>query len=232
MKEAIRQLIGQGDLDKALTAMDAWAHQTLATQYLNEITLLSGRLETIDAQERKDTHDPDDIQRERNQIGEAALDLLGRLPDAPPPPARKKKGIRERTLKQHILFLLIGIKVVVLGWLYTQWESGGFSMDQFTGTLTLLIPVLATYAGLMFQDFLDNRFVSEDAQDHSPRVKRSVQFTIYGILFVYGIVLINLIGMKAQGVLSFAQMATFFTLAESFIGVYLSRIVKTFFGTP
>ncbi len=230
MKEQIIQLIGQGELERALAATEEWVRQTQALQHLGDITLLSGRLQAAERQELRDTQSPEALQRERNQIAESMLELLERLPDAPPAPAKKKGGIRERALKQHILFLLIGIKAVVLGWLYTHWESGGFSMDQFTGALTLLVPVLVTYAGLMFQDFLDNRHVSEGKDENSPLVKRSVQLTIYAIMLAYGIILISLIGMKARGTVSFAQMAAFFTLAESFIGVYLGRIVKTFFG--
>lgn len=231
MKQAVRDLLAAGDLEAALAQLRTAAEAVAAPPAVaDEITLLEQRHARNRRQARLDTHDPKAIAREDNGIAEAVLDLLARLPDAPPPLAKRPQGITEQAMKQHILLLTIGVKAAVVLWLFTHWEAGGFSTDQFTGTLTLLLPVLAAYAGLMFQDFLDHRH-HPDAPDapSGPRIRRSVQWAVYAVILGYGLALGLAIGAKARGAMSYAQLAAALALIESGLGVYLARIVRTFF---
>lgn len=231
MKQAIRDLIAAGEIETALSKLHAAAEAVAAPpEVADEITLLQKRFAQNRRQARLDTHDPKAIAREDNSIAAAALELLPRLPAAPPPPARRPRGIREQTLKQHILLLTVGVKAAVVLWLFTHWESRGFSTDQFTGTLTLLLPVLAAYAGLMFQDFLDHRHHPESPDAPAgPLVRRNVQWAIYAVILGYGLALVLAIGAKARGAMSYAQLAGALALIESGLGVYLARIVRAFF---
>jgi len=233
MKQAIRDLIASGEIEAALAKLHAAAEAVAAPpEVADEITLLQKRFAQNRRQARLDTHDPKAIAREDNSIAAAALELLPRLPAAPPPPPRRRpRGIREQTLKQHILLLTIGVKAAVVLWLFTHWESRGFSTDQFTGTLTLLLPVLAAYAGLMFQDFLDHRHHHPESPDApaGPLVRRNVQWAIYTVILIYGLALVLAIGAKARGAMSYAQLAGTLALIESGLGVYLARIVRAFF---
>jgi len=233
MKQVIRDHIAAGELDAALAQLRAAAEAVAAPPAVaDEITLLEKRHAKNRRQDRLKTRDPEAIDREDNNIAEAILDLLARLPDAPTPPAKRPQGISEQQMKQHILLLTVGVKAAVVLWLFTHWESGGGSADQFTGTLTLLLPVLAAYAGLMFQDFLDHRH-HPDAPDAppGPRVRRSVQWTVYAVILGYGLAIGLAIGAKARGAMSYAQLAAALALIESGLGVYLARIVRTFFSS-
>ncbi len=229
MKNNIRQLISEGNLDEALSQLHAVAQTVANTEAADEITVLENRHAENQRKARLDTHDPAAIAREQNGIAASALALLKRLPEAPPKAVETPKGIREQTMKQHILLLTLAVKAGVVLWLFNHWESGGFSADQFAGTLTLLLPVLAAYAGLMFQDFLDHRHVQHTASSASPRIRRNVQWAIYVFIIAYGLALIMAIGAKAKGTMSYAQLSGALALIESGLGIYLARIVRTFF---
>ena len=229
MKNNIRQLISEGNLDEALSQLHTVAQAVADTAAIDEITVLENRQAENQRKARLDTHDPAAIAREQNSIAASALALLKRMPKAPPKAAEAPKGIREQTMKQHILLLTLTVKAGVVLWLFNHWQSGGFSADQFAGTLTLLLPVLAAYAGLMFQDFLDHRHVHPINSSTSPNIRRSVQWTIYVVIIVYGLALTTAIGAKAEGTMSYAQLSGALALIESGLGIYLARIVRTFF---
>lgn len=229
MKDDIRRHITEGKLEDALLALRAAAQTIDAADILHEITVLEHSFQENQRKTRLDTHAPDDLKREQNHIADATLKLLKQLPDASPLPASVPKGIREQALKQHILLLTFGVKAWVVIWLYNHWESGGFSTDQFAGTITLLIPVMAAYTGLMFQDFLDHRHAHAGPPPAGPRIRRSVQWTIYAVIIGYGLALTTAIGAKAEGQMSYAQLSGALALIESALGIYIARIVRTFF---
>lgn len=212
MREIVRQLIAKGEIAAALSALQSAARAASVADVEKEAAALAARW--------KESCEAATDAKTRESISAEALKLLRRLP---------ARGIGERTLKQQILLLTLGVKIWIFGWLYTHWESGGYSADQFTGAVTLLIPVLAAYAGLMFQDFLNHRHVLVGAGEAEPRVRRSVQWTVYAVIVGYGLLLTLAIGAKARGVISYGQLSGALAFIESAIGIYVGRIVHTFF---
>ncbi|NUQ23884.1 MAG: hypothetical protein HUU34_08015 [Saprospiraceae bacterium] len=230
MKDEINQLIAKGKLEDALNRLGAAARSLSAHEAADAVTVLEARLADNRQKAILDTHDPDEISRERNSISVAALQILKNLPDEPLAQAPPAKGLTEQAMKAHIMALTFVVKIGVLLWLFNHWQSGGFSEDQFYGTLTLLIPVLAAYGAVMFQDFLDHRHHQLSAPQAQPRIRRSVQWTIYGVILGYGVALCIAIGAKAQGsIASYAGFSGLLAIIESGLGIYLSRIVRTFF---
>ncbi len=228
-KEQIRQFIAEGNLDAALPALRLAAQSLAAGNIENEITLLESRLAENRRNARLDTHDPALLSREQNNLSAAALELLLQLPDKAPDEPASLPGISEQTLKQHILVLTIGVKFSVFFWLHLHWQTKGFTNDQFTGVLSMLVPVLAAYTGLMFQDFLDHRHVRTATEHSKLQVRRSVQWTVYAVITAYGMALLAVIGFKARGEISYTQLSAIIAFVESAIGIYLARIVRTFF---
>lgn len=230
MKIDIRQHIAEGDLEAALPALKAAADMA-GPDASDTATLLEARLATLRRKAMEDTHEPAALDRERNAITTAALELLSTLPDAPPPPKARPRGLREQAMKQHILLLTLAVKAGVVLWLFTLWQSGGFLYDQFVGVLTLLVPVLAAYTGLMFQDFLDHRHTDAGSPREGPRIRPGVQWAVYAVIVGYGLALGTALGAKAEGLLSYTQLSGFLALIEGGLGVYIARIVRTFFPT-
>lgn len=229
MKEAIKALIAQGKLDDALAQLREVAKSLSAHDVVDAVTVLEARLAENRQQANLNTHDPEDISRERNNISLAVLNILKQLPGEAASQSAPLKGVTEQTMKRHILALTLFVKMAVLAWLYNHWQSGGFSSDQFLGTLTVLLPILATYGGVMFKDFLDHRHVQSSEATIQPRIRRSVQWTVYAVISGYGLALCIAIGAKAQGSISYSGLSAVLALIESGLGIYLMHIVKAFF---
>jgi hypothetical protein len=151
------------------------------------------------------------------------------LASKPSPPT-----VLESQLKSRLLFLMLGVKLLVIAWLFTLWESGGFTTEQFSGTLGLLIPVFTTYIGVMIREVIEQsktpapKPTDEPAPD-PPTRSRTFQWLAFGVLVVYGIALLLIIGLRPRGLLSYAQMNTFLTLLEAGFGIYVGRIVFSLF---
>lgn len=228
-KDDIRQQLDAGDIESAILAMLKVAQVAAEADVKEAIVALRHRLRALQREAEEQQRPPEALAGDRDALTAAARELLERLPDTVPEPPRKSAGIAEQTLKYHILLLTLGVKVWVLVWLFNHWESGGFSADQFAGTLTLLVPVLAAYTGLMFQDFLEHRHAHAEAAPESPRVHRKVQWTIYAVIIAYGLALTLAIDAKVRGQLSYAQLSGALAFIESALGIYIARIVRTFF---
>jgi hypothetical protein len=153
-------------------------------------------------------------------------------PESQPAPPPKPKTVPEAKLKRRLLYLMLAIKLVVIGWLFTEWQSGGFSADQFSGTLGLLIPVFTTYTGVMIREVIELSQADPQAQPapaEQPQRSRSFQWLAFGVLAAYGLGLLLIISLRPQGVISYAQMNTFLTLLEAGFGIYVGRIVFSLF---
>ena len=115
----------------------------------------------------------------------------------------------------------------MIGWLYTHFESGGYSKDQFLGLMGVMIPVFTTYTGVMFKEFVDRRHGHEDK---GLRVSRTFQLVSYGVLLFYGIICMFILGLKPKGTWEYGQISTWLTLLEAGLGVYVGRLIFTLFG--
>lgn len=95
----IRALIAQGRLSEAIEAMQQLA---AGTRHENEVALLSSRLRSIEQDNRRGLLSAGELDRSRNQITHALLELLNELPegatvtgsmDAEPVKQKKSRGL-------------------------------------------------------------------------------------------------------------------------------------------
>ncbi len=225
-QRALRQAIAAGDLRAAL---DRLLTYTEGHPLHDEAVMLAGKLTEYERDARQGTESYDDLSRTQARISEALLELVAELPATgadgkPAPPA----GIAEGRLKMHLLFILFVAKALVVGRLFTEWEAGGYSTEQFIATLSLLVPVFATYTGIMFKEVVRSRHLGRRAAD-TVRVRRSFQWTAYAVCLAYFLAIWTLIGMKPQGTLAYGQMTGLLATVESGLGVYVGHIVFALF---
>lgn len=229
MKDQIRILIAEGNLEEALGQLQSLAASLPIDEFQDEITLLQTRFAIQQRKARRNTDSPEQLERNHNQLAEATLEVLRHIPDAASfdKKYQKSMGIREQNLKRHIFLLLILVKAVIFIWLFTHWESKGFLTDQFIGTLVLFFPVMITYFGLMFQDFLEYRH-AHNLYRNKKRVSKNLQWLVYTLILAHGLALWILIGMKAKGTLPFSWFAVLSALVESGLGLFLGKMVRFF----
>lgn len=164
----------------------------------------------------------------KSQVVASVIELINRLSEqedienaAEAPP----KSVQEKTLKTHILLLLILSKLALFFWIQLHWESGGLSKDQFIGTLSLLIPVLASYSILAFRDL----FKAKNEDERPKYFSRSVLIWSYPIIIGYTTLLFFAIELKALGSLDYTQMNSLLAVFESGFGVFVGQLVMDIF---
>ncbi|MFN0200046.1 MAG: hypothetical protein ACKVTZ_00915 [Bacteroidia bacterium] len=229
MKQQIQALIKQADFAEAIAQMLEYAETQQQEEMQDALILLSARLTIVNRKEKAGTASAEELRLEKNRIADALLEQSKDLPDAPlPSNPEKPKGISERQLKQQLFFLMLGIKLIVLCYAAFHYSTGGLGAKEFSAIFSLLLPILASYSSLMFQDFLDQRHF-ENQKDKSPRIKRNVQVTVYFLFVMYLFAFLVSLHLKASGQLSFSGITTAFAVIETLFGVYIHRIVATFF---
>ncbi len=231
-KQELRRLLAADELEKVIQQLLEHTEAMGALQLHNELVLQSGRYAQYERDQRLGTEDYDDLIRTRIKISQALLNIIDQLPEAEGTRAGKVKrlrGISEKALKNHVLWILLIEKILVVGFVFTLWESGAFTAEQFTNTIGLLVPLFATYLTIMLKDAARHRHV-EIALDQRLLVKRSYQWMTYFLLVLYFFVIVMIINLRGAGILpQFSQMTALLATVESGLGVYIGTIVLALF---
>lgn len=230
LKQTITQLIAADNLSEAVRYLLATEEGEALPDQQNDFVLLAGRLENWRTLSRQGTEDIGTITRMRNQISLAMLDISDDLPAGLPipdlPALPRPEGISENTLKNRLLWCLLGAKLIVIGFVLTLWQSGSFTNEQFMATLGLLIPVFATYLTLMFKDRVSRRHALPHPDTY---VTKSFQRTAIGLVIAYALTLLGVINLRGPGIISFVQMNTLLALVESGMGAYVGQVIFALF---
>jgi len=231
VKQGLRKLVAADELEAALEYLMQHTQEVTPRRLHHEAVLQSSRYEQYLKDHRLGGIDQATLARDKINIRIGILGIIERLPadlTASVPSVAQikfadKRGISEQKLKHHVLILMIVTKFAMIAFLFTLWESGGFSTDQFMGTLTLLIPLFTTYTTLMMREVVSSRHTTTYL---SPlRIKRSFQWTTYLFMIGYGLLFALAIGIKPTGKISYQQMSVLLTLLEGGFGIYVGRIV-------
>src|SRR5690606_33537711 len=130
-------------------------------------------------------------------------------------------------LRSHILWLMFGIRFLIVLFVLSLWQSGGFTAAQFVATLALLLPIFATYTTVMFRASIRERHVQQYATTAlAPRVSRWFQLSTYGLSLLYGFALFFVIVLRSRGTLGqFDYMTSLLALVQLLLGVYVGQVV-------
>ena len=225
-KTTIREFIANGQLEEGTKAALSYAEYCGLSDVANALTSLSARSTAHQNKWNSGQLNYEDFSLAHAKITHDLTAWVSRLPEHPKPAGRRRKLLTEGKFKNRIFFLLILVKVIVFIRLYYHWSTGGFTLDQFQGTATLLMPALAAYITVILGDYLRQ----QKMELQHPRYISGPLVTFgYWLFPIYAILLILFIEMKVKGTLSFTQMNTWLALVESILGGYVGKIVHSLF---
>lgn len=231
-KKDVREWIADNQTEKALEVLLKATEPEALLNFHNQGVTLAARHRQYREDRRLGITDYDDLVRTKIKIDLALLDLIDKLPDEEEQRqlSRKKVGIRESTLKRHILRIMVASKVFILGFLFILWDAGGFTDDQFIGTATLLVPLFTAYTVLMVRDFTKSRYVGLKPEQTELLVTNRFRWMAYFTLIGYTFAIALVLYLKPPGTLDYKQMSGMLTLVETGIGVYVGEIVFALFN--
>lgn len=208
---------------------------------------LAGQYRDYEDEKRNQTTSSEALRHQKNQVRASMLDLLeemeasstqavqavaetavagrgGEVAEAALP--AKASGIREERLKLQVFALLVLTKGSIVIFVFTLWQSGSFSPEQFLATLGVIVPIFATYLGLVIKEYLERGGMP---QPNPKQLTRGFQWTAYGLLATYGLAFLIILNLRGPGIIDQTDMMSLLTLLESGLGVYVGRLMVILF---
>jgi hypothetical protein len=221
----LKTLIGAGELPAAIAATLEYAEKAGMAEIANTATALSARVGQTRELWNTGQLQFEEYSREHARCTSALLDCVHRLPERPEPSSAKRM-VKEDAFKVRLLVLLLVGKALVAGRLLYHWSTGGFNNEYGYACLGILMPTLTGYLYMVLDDYLKSHKKGVQAQRYvsGPLVRFA-----YFILVAYMLALFFLIERTVILSLSLARFTAIFTLIESLLGGYVSRVISSFF---
>jgi len=207
----------------------------------NRVLIQAGKHKRNKEQGLQGTVDYDDVTRTHNNIRVALLDIINDLPKDAESTGKDKKqwGVSEQSVKREIFwFLAIGKLAVIWFAFFLYSTSTGFTYQGFLLVLGIIVPTLAAYLGLIYEDILNKRH----AQAYKDfRINKSVRSSSRFFFMLYFTMLISALYWHGVGIIpdsgninnegrpNYENLTALLTLLESFVGGYLAILVKKLF---
>jgi hypothetical protein len=224
-KSSIRQSLVEGRLSEAAAAALSYAEYCGLPEIVNALTTLGSRIEDHQRKWETGQISYQAFSLAHAQVTHGLAAWVDRLPDYPKPAGRRRRLMNAATFKKRVLLMLILTKTLVILRLTYHWSTGGFNVDQFLSTVTLLAPALAAYVAVILPTLSP---VREGAAP--PRYLSGPLITFsYWLFPVYALLLIVFVEMKVKGFLSFPQMNGLLAVVEIVLGGYVGQIVFSVF---
>jgi hypothetical protein len=231
LKNFLKDYLGNvSNVETAIVEMKKYASSQNDVQMLNDLILLQAQLSVVERNLNLNFGDPQLQERERTRIIVALLDICDNIPEnalfwGALMGLAQKGGIFESRLKWHIFVLLMMCKFTLIFVIGFHTVLIAVPNTEGQTAIGLLLPIFASYGGMMYKDFLANRHATKHK---GLKVSRAIQWTVYAIIFLYFISVLFVIAYKTiiDQSLSLVQSLS---LIESFLGIYIGMTVSTFF---
>ena len=163
-QQTVRTLIAADQLREAIDVLLAHTPQQEAAALLN----LSGQLSATERAAALQLKSADQLNVERNALRDALLARLDESQQAAAP-----ASVRGARLKKTAFYLLIAMKVLLLGQLLFHFSTHGYGQGE---TLTLLVVLMPVFVGYVVKASATWRTptLSETAQHNLPLLKIAV----------------------------------------------------------
>ncbi|MDW8211280.1 MAG: hypothetical protein RMJ44_09350 [Cytophagales bacterium] len=131
------------------------------------------------------------------------------------------------TLRNRIFFIMLGGKALAMLYIFSQWQTQGFSLNEAIGSVSLVLPLFTVYTTAMFRTFASAQY-DEPAQE-SRKIRKINAYVYQFICVAYALSLLLVISLKPDGTISYAAMQSALGVVESAFGAYLSVIMSSLF---
>lgn len=224
IRAEIQRLIAADRLKQAIEELTLVAEANHLAALQKEIVAQSAQLQHWDKVRLANTESPAELARGRNRVVIALLDLTDQLPSetAISSEAKDQLGVSEDKLKKRLFWLLLVAKLVVIGFAGFLWSTRTFSNGQFFSTVGILLPIFMAYLVPMSQHASDHRAVLKAGDK---RVNRDFARRSYLFVVAYAAILLIVLNLRGPGTITFEQMTMGITLAESGLGLLLSKTI-------
>ena len=224
-KDELRRLVADNRLRNATKRLRKAVAGEEYGGYRSKVMQYSGQLSAYEDLLIVNTNSPAELARNRNTLSLSLLKLIDELPDAAALAAGNNppEGVSEHRLKRWMFNILLIGKILVILFTFILWQTGsGFTAENFTTVVGILIPVFATYLTLMVQDATKNRSL---LQPGDKRVNKGFARMAYTLVILYPVVLIIILNLRGPGTITFAQLTALLALVETGLGAYLGKVV-------
>lgn len=137
---------------------------------------------------------------------------------------------KERSFKWRLLWMMILIKIVTVGFLLFEWDTGGYGTNEMLSCMGLLVPLFTMYTTVMLKE-LNNTLYKEDlpAPENQKTPIGSTKGYSYFVIMLYGIAIFGVLLLKPLGIFSFANTQLAIGGIEGLFGIYLGDLIFKLF---
>lgn len=246
-KNALKSLVSESKTEETFSALKTYPKKLDLPAIEKELILQSAKWAEYELDKMRGSVSYENLSQRLVQIQSSLLDIIEKLPDEitvqaalhqvkPKEFNPSQLGIPEDKFKNQVFILMIITKVIVFGWIYFHYQTGGFIIGEAQATAAILLPVFAAYFSAMMDEKIRNRYVSDKLVIKKERyIRNSLRYITYALFPLYTYFLIVIIGWKAQGLLavkpeeSLEQMNSLLALVETGLGVYIGQVVFALF---
>lgn len=236
-----KKMLAQDRLEQLVDELKQYTEEAGNGELYNRVLIQAGKYQRNQEQSLQGLVDYDDITRTHNNIRVALLDIINDLPKAAEGEGKDKKqwGVSEQKVKREIFwFLALGKLLVVWFAFFLYSTATGFTYQGFLLVLGILVPTLAAYLGLIYEDLLSNR---HEREYKDFRISRSVRSTSRFFFLLYFLMVISALYLHGVGVIpdsgiindegkpNYENLTALLTLIESFVGGYIAILIKKLF---
>lgn len=137
----------------------------------------------------------------------------------------------EKTLKNLLGILIISTQVLAIALTLILWVFTGFTFDEMTTTIALIIPMLGVYIPPLYKYFYDQRLSSPLSSQYNRKLSVPYIFIVLAFPSFLILLLIASIMLKALNVAfsNFEQFKTMLAIIQSLFGAYAMQLITRLF---
>lgn len=139
--------------------------------------------------------------------------------------------MKESELKEKLAISIIIAYFFILLSVVILWMCKGFTEEEMTTTLAILLPTFAAYFTYGYNFIDENKQNSEDNNTQEIYLKTSYKYMVFSIPLIYVVFLFILLLLKSFAFVfeSFEQFKLLLGVTESIFGIIVAKLISSLF---